>query len=284
MIYFRQPWRRWLLLILLAFLMSASFVMSYTVVLKNGNRIEGTLLSEDRDTIRIRNKSGIEATFHKTSLDLVAMEKLNRNSKQTQPSDKPFTNKDLEDRYGAHDDSSESQGPLASAMDQVLDGLVAAVPTPSTPRDRISVIVDSTTDAQTLKVRYDIGLIQPVRLIGVRAAVNKNDCYGPESIRFLSDRLPTGSKAVIETDHSKDKSGQVLAYVYAADGRMVNLEMIRKGYGRVDEAAVFDRMPEFVAAQAKAMRDTTGIWRACLPIPTLPKEEESQPSDDAPLK
>lgn len=276
-----------LLLVLLVFLMSASYAMPYTVVFKNGNRIEGTLLSEDQDTIRIRNKSGIEATFHKTSLDLVAMGKLNRNSEKAKPpgkKDEPYTNKDLEDRYGAHDDSSKTQDPLSSAMDQVLDGLVSAVPTPPTPRDRIPATIESTLDAQTVKVRYDMGLVQAVRLLGVHAAHDRKECYGSESIHFLSGRLPAGSKAVIETDHSKDNDGQVLAYVYAADGRMVNLEMIRNGYGRVDEAFSFDRMPEFVAAQAKAMRDMTGIWRSCLPIPELPKEEDTQPSNDTPSK
>jgi endonuclease YncB( thermonuclease family) len=275
----QRTWPRVACLLLLFSALSC-FAVAYTVVLQNGRRIQGDLLSEDQDSIRIRTSSGIEATFKKSSLDLPAMEKLNRPGAGKQvpsKSGKTYTNEDLEGRY-PHPEEKPAQtgllGGLSSAADDLLDGLVSAVPTPAVPRERVAVRIDSILDGQTLKVRHEPGLVQTIRLIGLRSPQGGNnrqaECYYRESFDYLKQLLPPGSKAVIETDRSNDEDGRILCYVYASNGDLVNLKMVRDGYSRVDESSPFDRMAEFAAAQAKAMRDGVGLWKACglLPKPT----------------
>jgi hypothetical protein len=97
---------------------------AYTVILKNGKKVEGTYLEENDSQIVVRDKDGIVLTFRKTTLDLDAMSGVNpqtpqeqkpeaastQDSAQTKPADpkpsdtkstqkptKVFTNEDVKD-------------------------------------------------------------------------------------------------------------------------------------------------------------------------------------------
>lgn len=254
-------------------------MFGYTVVLKNGKQIEGTLVSETKDTIHFRTSSG-EITFHKSALDLVAMEKLNKAQSSGKQQNKTYTNEDLKQRYGEKEPPA-AEGPLSSAVDQLLDSVASAVPTPKVTRETIAFVVDSVIDGQTIQVRYNSGpmeVTETLHLLGVHSLLN--ECFGPEAQKYLAGLMPAGSKGSMETDRTKDPANHYLVYVYGADGQMVNLKMIRNGYARSEETSVHDRAAEFLAAQAKAMRDGAGLWRACLPIPKQqPQTAKPEESD-----
>src|SRR5574341_1551486 len=58
--------------ILLATLMIAATAMSvssYDLVLKNGKIVKGTIVSEDQNKIVLKDNSGVQLTFNKTTVD-----------------------------------------------------------------------------------------------------------------------------------------------------------------------------------------------------------------------
>ncbi len=64
------------LAVVILFAMTCS-ISAYTVLLKNGKRVEGILVEDKTAEILIRDKDGIVLTFRKATLDLDAMSKLN---------------------------------------------------------------------------------------------------------------------------------------------------------------------------------------------------------------
>ena len=53
-----------------------------------------------------------------------------------------------------------------------------------------------------------------------------------------------------------------VAYVHRApDGLLVNLEIIRQGYGLAAEGYTFDHQQAFAAYQTRAQQTGKGIWR-----------------------
>ena len=106
---------RFSLYVFVILLLTVSIASSYTVILKNGKRIEGAYLEENENAILIQDQDGVTLTFRKKTLDLDAMKETNspqrhkekaesestNESAQTQPVDrkpkKVFTNEDLKD-------------------------------------------------------------------------------------------------------------------------------------------------------------------------------------------
>lgn len=73
--------------VLFSFLLIVLFseiTYSYTVILKSGKQISGDLISEDGETIRIKDSQGLELNFKKEKLDMAKMSFLeeNKNSKK----------------------------------------------------------------------------------------------------------------------------------------------------------------------------------------------------------
>jgi hypothetical protein len=62
-------------LFLVLFVANSAF--AFTVVLKSGKQIQGTLLSEDSETLNLRDISGVTLHFQKRTLDLDAMKSVN---------------------------------------------------------------------------------------------------------------------------------------------------------------------------------------------------------------
>ncbi len=85
--------------------------------------------------------------------------------------------------------------------------------------------------------------------------------YGKEAMEF-NRKLVGGKKIRLEFDvQKKDKYNRLLAYVYVED-KMINLEMIKKGY-----AMIYTFPPnvkyveEFLKAQRFARENKEGLWR-----------------------
>lgn len=107
------------------------------------------------------------------------------------------------------------------------------------------------------------GRKEKVRLIGIDAPELKQKPWGSEARRHLKG-LITGASIRVETDIVKrDKYGRLLAYIWAAGGRFINLEMIKDGY-----AVLYTISPnvkyenKLRDAQTEAREKKIGIWSA----------------------
>ena len=112
-----------------------------------------------------------------------------------------------------------------------------------------------------------------VRLIGVNApgtlrSPNKAEPFGEESSRFLRNLLK-GESVYVEHEKvpaDEDEYGRPLVYLYRApDNMLVNLELIRAGYGTVSQSYSFHHRDSFAYYQSKAQADQKGIWATLQP-------------------
>jgi micrococcal nuclease len=57
-----------------------------------------------------------------------------------------------------------------------------------------------------------------------------------------------------------DRYGRILAYVYLEDGRLLNAEIIRQGYGNAYTRYPFNQMERFRQYEREAMEQGRGLW------------------------
>jgi len=69
-----------------------------------------------------------------------------------------------------------------------------------------------------------------------------------QTVKLYFDQRRAGSK------------GDRPAYVYRADGRFVNAELIKRGYARGDRTSAFQCSSEFIQYQSTAQKKKRGIW------------------------
>jgi micrococcal nuclease len=126
-------------------------------------------------------------------------------------------------------------------------------------------------DGDTIAVNMD-GTNEKVRLIGVdtpethdpRKAVQ---CFGQAAADFTHNLI--GNNPVrLEADPlntNRDRYNRLLRYVYLKDGRLVNAEIIKQGYGFAYLGFPFAKSNEFKNAQTKAREENKGLWANCQP-------------------
>ena len=125
-------------------------------------------------------------------------------------------------------------------------------------------VVLSVVDGDTIKIRAG-GVEQSVRLLGVDTPETVHpdippEPYGAEATEFTK-RLLRGEKVVLRYGRKmRDRYGRLLAFVYrGSDDLFVNLEIIRRGFGRVYGDDFPDRK-QFLKAQREAQAAKKGIW------------------------
>ncbi len=146
------------------------------------------------------------------------------------------------------------------AEPQARPSLVLAGPTEETGELRSVVRV---IDGDTLVL--DGG--ERVRLIGVDTpeTVHPNkpvERFGREASAFTK-RQAEGKKVHLEYDSGtgrKDRYGRTLAYIYLPGNTLLNLEIIRQGYGHAYTRFPFSKMEEFRAAEREAREEGRGLW------------------------
>jgi len=128
--------------------------------------------------------------------------------------------------------------------------------------------VIETIDGDTVVVRFDDGVVDTVRLLGVDTPETHHpdrpvECYGPEASEYTRSRL-LAQRVVLERDvESRDVYGRFLAYV-RIDGARFNDELLRLGYARLliippngeHGRAMLD-------AELEAEHHSRGLWSAC---------------------
>lgn len=85
--------------------------------------------------------------------------------------------------------------------------------------------------------------------------------FGREASAYAK-RLCEGRRVRLELDPdtTRGKYGRLLAYVFLPDGRMLNRDLVRKGYGYADPRFAHAYRAEFIDLQARALRARRGLW------------------------
>lgn len=129
--------------------------------------------------------------------------------------------------------------------------------------------VASVADGDTITV--DLGGYQEkVRLIGVDTPETHDprrplQCFG-EAASGFTKKLLEGQKVRLEgdpEDSDRDKYRRLLRYVYLPDGRLVNAEIIREGYGFAYVVFPYAKMDEFRQLEREARENNRGLWSGC---------------------
>ena len=113
-------------------------------------------------------------------------------------------------------------------------------------------------DGDTVTVDMN-GTREKVRFIGVDTPETQDprktvQCYGSQASTFTRNLI--GNNPVrLEADptnQNRDRYGRLLRYVYLPDGRLVNSEIIREGYGFAYTSFPFQKLDDFRELQRQA--------------------------------
>lgn len=144
----------------------------------------------------------------------------------------------------------------------------------SAPSAGQSAIVTHVVDGDTVEVELVLPVLadkqkETVRLIGIDTPETKHptkpvECYGREAAEFTR-RLGEGQMVTVETDvELRDRYGRLLAYLWLADGRMVNEVLVSEGYARTLAIPPNVRhAARFAALEQEARAGRRGLWSAC---------------------
>ncbi len=126
-------------------------------------------------------------------------------------------------------------------------------------------------DGDTIVVDMD-GTAERIRLIGADTPETQDprkpvQCYGKAASTFTKQLI--GNQPVrLETDalsSNRDRYNRLLRYVYLADGRLVQAEIIKQGYGFAYTSFPFTKSDEFKALEKEARDGNRGLWASCQP-------------------
>ncbi|GEM_PF-720666 len=139
---------------------------------------------------------------------------------------------------------------------------------------RLTGTVTWVHDADTL----DIEPYGKVRLIGIDAPEKHASSRDDKFVALGASRLQLrtlhaegrawcirtvkGQKVTLRFDQThRDRYGRLLAYVYLADGRLLNRLLLEEGLVIVYRRFPFQRKNEFLAAEAGARQRRVGLWQ-----------------------
>jgi len=157
-----------------------------------------------------------------------------------------------------------------------LPGLSAG----ATPNKLITGVVASVTDGDTIVIRILQGHKEKVRLIGIDApecrpnpkaqkdSIRTGDDLrtitemGRRSTRYVKSIIKPGDHVQIEMDlGERDRYGRLLGYIWLANGKMLNEEMVKGGYASLmtypPNVKYRDR---FERAYREAREAKRGLW------------------------
>ncbi len=98
---------------------------------------------------------------------------------------------------------------------------------------------------------------KPVQCFGQAASTFTKDLIGDQPVRLQADPLST----------NRDRYNRLLRYVYLPDGRLVQAEIIKDGYGFAYTSFPFTKSIEFRKYQEQARIQNKGLWGGCQPVP-----------------
>jgi len=128
-------------------------------------------------------------------------------------------------------------------------------------------LVTRVVDGDTVEVLID-GEREDVRYIGVDTPETVEpgtppQCFGRRASRFNHRLVEARRVRLVFGVERRDAYGRLLSYVHL-DGRLVNAELLRRGYARTLTIAPNDRLAErFKRLEIRAARLGRGLWSAC---------------------
>lgn len=129
-------------------------------------------------------------------------------------------------------------------------------------------------DGDTIAVNMN-GKVEKVRFIGVDTPETHKpntpvQCYGPAAAAFTKNLIGQQKVRLASDPQStdRDRYNRLLRYVYLSDGRLVNEELIKNGYGFYYPYFPFTKADQFSQDQAVARTANKGLWGNCSPTPT----------------
>ncbi len=132
------------------------------------------------------------------------------------------------------------------------------------------------SDGDTITVNMN-GNDETIRFIGVDTPETHDprkpvQCYGPAASAFTKNTITAaGSMVRLAADslsNNRDRYNRLLRYVYLPDGTLLNLKLIREGYGFYYPYFPFSKSKDFETAQKQAQAEYRGLWGNCSPTPT----------------
>ncbi len=131
--------------------------------------------------------------------------------------------------------------------------------------------VASFEDGDTITVDMN-GKNERVRMIGVDTPETQDprkpvQCFGQAASEFTKQLI--GNQSVrLEADplnSNRDRYNRLLRHVYLPDGRLVQAEIIKNGYGFAYTSFPFTKSEEFRNLQKQAREQNRGLWSECSP-------------------
>lgn len=157
---------------------------------------------------------------------------------------------------------------LAFGYQLTENGQLEKLNVPSTPGH---YQVTSVEDGDTLTVNMN-GTSERVRLIGIDTPETQDprkpvQCFGKAATAFTRQLI--GSSSVrLEHDplsSNRDRYDRLLRYAYLPDGRLVQAEILREGYGFAYTSFPFTKSDQFLQLQKEAREQNRGLWQQCNP-------------------
>ena len=124
-------------------------------------------------------------------------------------------------------------------------------------------------DGDTIVVAMN-GVDETVRMIGVDTPETHKpntpvQCYGPAAAAYTKNLIGQ-QKVRLEADptnQNRDRYNRLLRYVYLPDGRLIEEELIKNGYGFAYTSFPFTKKQAFVALEGEAKAQAKGLWGNC---------------------
>lgn len=131
--------------------------------------------------------------------------------------------------------------------------------------------ITSFDDGDTIQVDMN-GTKEKVRMIGVDTPEThdprKNvQCYGEVASQYTKSTIGNSKVKLLAdpTNQNRDRYNRLLRYVYLEDGRLLNAELIKNGYGFAYTGFPFEKIEEFREYQRQAQENNLGLWSSCSP-------------------
>jgi micrococcal nuclease len=126
-------------------------------------------------------------------------------------------------------------------------------------------------DGDTIEVDMN-GTPEKIRLIGVDTPETHDprkevQCFGRAATEFtkgLINSQPVRLAADPESTN-RDRYQRLLRYVYLDDGRILQAEIIKQGYGFAYTSFPFAKSTEFKQYETEARENNRGLWNECSP-------------------
>jgi len=144
----------------------------------------------------------------------------------------------------AHAAESRETKPAARQVTRVVDGDTIVL----SPNDKVRLIGVDTPET-----------VHPKKMV---------ECYGKEAKEFTRSTV-AGQKIRLVLDDAnagrrhKDRYGRTLGYVYLQDGRMLNAELVRRGFAHAYTRFPFRYLVGFRRLEQEARARGAGLWSSC---------------------